>query len=196
MNNNKELYMKKKMLLLMLLLATASSSAVLANTPMNEPRGLQAGYAQAEQDKILEVVIDIDKNEMNAAKAAMNRPVNPEVKAFAQKLYADHEKNLVETEALGKAILLHPQESSLSTAIKQKGKEGLAQLNAMNTEQFQLAYAKAMVKGHKEALSFLDKAIEKAQDNRLKQHLQKTRVTVLLHLKMAENLQSKLQQRT
>ncbi len=201
MINFKETKMKYKLLFLCLSLSFIPFSPILAldaSDNVNESNNSHmVNYhepkAERQCGKILATLITINKNEIAAAKEALSRNnLNPMVKEFAQKLDRDHTQNLKATEELSKEIGVKPEESSLSISLKQKGHQGLAMLKTLDTQAFQVAYAKAMVKGHEGALKILDKGIENAKNPKLKKHLELTRITVEHHLKMSKMLEKKL----
>jgi putative membrane protein len=192
-----EIKMKYKMLILSLFFIPLSPTFALDNTDGSANLQSTPNYYRSQlkqqEGEILATLITINKNEIAAADEALGRNnLNPIVKEFAQKLHRDHKGNLNKIKDISDKFDIKPVESNLSTSLKYKGHKELAMLRSLDNQAFQVAYAKAMVKGHKEALKILNRGIEIVKNPRLKKHLQETYLTVEKHLSMAKNLENKL----
>lgn len=165
----------------------------MAGEPIKNPQSPNTSMSKAASESlregdVLEILMTINKNEINAAKLALEKSSNSKVKQFAQHMQMDHSKNLTETKAIAAEIKIQPVPSPLSNNLHDKGKKELAKLSDMSGKVFDLAYMKAMVKGHQGALEIIDsKLIPNAKSPKLETHLQMTKTTVEHHLEMAKN---------
>jgi len=111
---------------------------------------------------------------------------------YATFLETQHTANLQKTLSLGKKLGVTDESSPLSLRLKKNGQQELNQLRSLNQSAFDRSYINAMVKGHQDAITFLDQAIAKSTNAVLTQHLQSTRAHVKIHLEKALMLQQKL----
>ncbi|MDX1901224.1 MAG: DUF4142 domain-containing protein [Gammaproteobacteria bacterium] len=135
-------------------------------------------------------LVVLDKNEINAAKIALHRSHNPQVKNYARLMIQEHSKNLNATLKLSHNYGEEFGEKAI--ALREKGMEEANKLQSISTKNFDNAYINNMIAGHKEALSNLDTKIQEVQGNALKNHLLMTSKHVALHLKKAEQIENTL----
>ncbi len=139
----------------------------------------------------LEILMTIDKNEINAARLALKKAKNPEVRQFADMMIADHGRHLQETKKMAMDLKITPEGSEKSALLQKKGKMELSKLEALQDSPFEVAYINAMVKGHSEALTGINSVlIPNASSNpALLRFLKMTGAVVEHHLKVAQSLQ-------
>lgn len=149
----------------------------------------------SKETNILAVIEQIDKNEINAANVALSKTTNDDVKDFADDMKSDHQKNLEDAHDLIKKLNLSFTTSEMATSLAKKGETGLKGLESMQGSQFDKAYIDAMVKGHTEALNFINMTISKTAnaDSDFVDFLKDTQKTVSHHLDEAKEVQAKLQ---
>ncbi len=182
--------MKLLIRFLFLFFSCVGLNAVAAE-PMNNTQN--SDLTQTEQPslragELVEILMTINKNEVNAAKLALEKTTNPKVKKFAQHMEMDHSKNLMATKAIADELNIQPVPTPLSNTLHEKGKKGLDKLKEMNGKAFDLAYMKEMVTGHQAALEIISKKlIPNAKNPKVEQHLQMTKTTVEQHLELAES---------
>jgi putative membrane protein len=127
------------------------------------------------------------KAEVDVAQDATAHAENTDVKAFAQKLVDDHTKANAELEQFG---LSHGVTTTAEIEAKAKeAKERLAKLTGKNFDQ---AFIRQMVDDHQATIKTFEDESKNGTDSDLKAWVDKTLPTLRDHLKMAENLQSKL----
>lgn len=132
----------------------------------------------------------LDKNEIAAAKLALNKKTAPSVKKFAQTMVKDHTHNLQQTDYLMKRLGEKPIMTSNIVELKSQGQKELHNLKSLKDNSFDGAFINAMVKGHAGALKQLDQYIESVPSNsQLSTHLKNTRDTVYHHLEAAQSIQ-------
>lgn len=201
--------MKSKIAFLSLVFACLASNAFAvspsdATTNPNAPTMNQqqqaaqptgpAQNAQANKDgEVVAFLIVVNKQEVAASKAALNRKLSPGVRKYALRLNRDHSKGLKDTLRLSDKTGIQPVETDAINSLKEKGKQDLNNLKSMNNRQFQVAFVDAMVQDHQNALNQLDTDLPNVSNPTLKQYLQKTRDRVAQHLDVAKNLQNKMQ---
>jgi putative membrane protein len=180
-----------------LLLSTFSLSAIATThtTSQNSTTSSQSSLTatQTQNGQILEVLMVIDNNEINAANAVLTKTTNPNVKTFANTMITDHSENLKAIQNLAKQINITPVVSSKSTKLQQAGQDELKKLSSLSSNQLDTTYINAMVKGHEAALKLIDnKLLPNASDPKVKSFLTDTRAVVAHHLQLAQTVQSQL----
>jgi putative membrane protein len=113
-------------------------------------------------------VIDID-----AAKQALQKTKNKEVKAFAEDMVRDHEAVNKQALALVKKLNVTPEDNDTSKTLTKNAAEKRAELAKLNGEAFDKAYVDNEVAYHKAVDSALETTlIPSAQNTDLKSLLQ------------------------
>lgn len=149
---------------------------------------------QMEDQKIIEIIATIDKNEIAAANLVKQKQVSHTVRDYAKYLHRQHTKNLDKLAKLSKETGLQPMNSTLSTSLAQEGQQGFNQLSELDNKVFETAYINAMVQGHTAGLNLIDTNLSKNATNpTLQSFIKKTRTMVATHLKRAIRIQKKLQ---
>ncbi len=139
-------------------------------------------------DEIIAYLNEINHHEIKEAELALKKNVSPTVKDYADMMINDHKQSLSDTTALIEDTHIQPIETYKVKEFKRKGMKELDNISNLDGQSFQMAYVDNMIKGHKEALLFLEKAIKDARNNSLKDYLKKVHQTVSMHLKHAEKL--------
>jgi putative membrane protein len=126
-----------------------------------------------------------DKFEIESSKLAMQKAQDPAIRSFAQHMVDDHTNSTNKLNEAAKA-------AKINTAQQQKldrqHEEMLTQLRGTSGTQFDQAYMRAQLLGHREALN-LQKAYSQSGDNpALKAHAQEVEPVVQQHLMEAEKL--------
>jgi putative membrane protein len=144
--------------------------------------------AASEDDKqFLAMAAQSDVNEIKLSKLAEQKASNPQVKAFAQKMVADHTKLEAEMKPFATAWGLNPPAGldSDHQAIYDK-------LNGLSGADFDKAYMEAMVADHHKALDAFTKEADTTTDAKFKAAVLKGKAVVAAHAKMADSLSTKL----
>jgi putative membrane protein len=144
---------------------------------------LMANFNDADFVKVASMA---NQDEIDAAKAALAKTTNDDVKNFAQKMIDDHTQAGTELKSLAESkgwkASDHPDVKHLM-AIKQ--------MNTMNGADFDKAYATSAVADHEDAVALFKLAADKASDADLKAFASKELPTFEMHLKMAQDLEQK-----
>lgn len=151
-------------------------------------------HAQALNDhQIAEILEEANDAEIDAAKLAKSDATNKEVKEFAKHMLEEHKKSNKDTKRVVKKNDIDPEESAMSKAIKEDGKNKRDMLKKQKALAFDKLYMDQQVSMHQTLLNDLDqKFIPAAQKPEFKTHLEATRVHVNAHLEKAKAIQAKL----
>lgn len=123
--------------------------------------------------------------EVQMGQVAATKGVTGDVKSFGQRMVSDHSKANDELKTIAtKAGASVPTEPSSDQ------RDTLAKLDKESGADFDKAYAKAMVKDHKEDIDLFKNEASSGQNADLKAFAQKTLPTLEEHLRMAEALKS------
>ncbi len=123
--------------------------------------------------------------EIEASQLALQKARNPEVKAFAEKMVADHTKTSEELKQLAAS-----KNVKLPEGPSMKQKAELKMVSAGDDAKFDERYAKAFgVKAHQETIKLFQEAAAKATDADVKAFAQKTLPALNHHLEMARALE-------
>ena len=133
-------------------------------------------------------VIDI-----NAAKQAMTKASDKEVKAFAQDMVRDHEAVNKQALDLVKKLNVTPEDNDTSKALSKQAADKLAELNKLNGAAYDKAYVANEVAYHKAVNSALEtQLIPSASNAELKGLLQTGLKIFQGHQQHAEMVAAKL----
>ena len=148
-----------------------------------------AGGGQLTDAQIAAIAVAANKVDIEAGHAARRKTKNAQVKKFANDMIRDHGSANKQAAALVKKLGVTPEESEMSRAITQGGKDNLDNLKPLKGKEFDRAYAEHEVAYHQQVLSALDeKLIPNAQNPELKSLLQSVRAVVAQHLQHASSL--------
>jgi len=162
---------------------TTTATEAPAPAPSTAPAAGALTQAQA-----VTLVGAVDKHEIQAAEQARGKKVRRDVLDFANLLHSEHSKNLEAGQKLGAT-----ETSPELTAMEEKGRAGLAELDTKTGKDYEKAYVDAMVKGHEEALSMIDtKLLPAATDDNVRTFLTNSREHVAMHLEKGKALQAKM----
>lgn len=122
--------------------------------------------------------------EVEMGRLAVQKARDDRVRQFGQKMIDDHSKA---NDALKQAA---SQEGlSVPTALDEKHKQTLSRLEKLSGAQFDAAYAKEMIKDHKEDVKLFEKE-SKATSSAVQKFAADTLPTLRNHMQMAEALGS------
>jgi putative membrane protein len=124
--------------------------------------------------------------EVDVAKIAETKASSADVKRFAQQLDTDHSKANEELKGLAqtKSIPLPTGDTAYKAAV--------TKLNNTPASQFDKAYVDAQVMDHQQAVALFQKESTSGTDAELKAFAAKTLPTLREHLRMAQELRTKL----
>ena len=141
-------------------LSLLSSAAMAQAAKPTDPQIAHIAYTAG--------VIDI-----NAAKQAMSKASNKEVKAFAQDMVRDHEAVNKQALDLVKKLNVTPEDNDTSKALSKQAADKLAELNKLKGAEYDKDYVANEVAYHKAVNSALEtQLIPSASNAELKSLLQ------------------------
>lgn len=148
---------------------------------------LASGAASARSDAdFMKQAAQNGAAEIEASKLALQKAQRPEVKAFAEKMVADHTKTSDELKQLAAS-----KKVSLPDGPSMKQKAELKMISAGDDAKFDERYAKTFgVKAHEDTIKLFKDAANSATDAEVKAFAQKTLPALNHHLEMARSLDS------
>lgn len=125
--------------------------------------------------------------EVELGRLAAKQAASKDVKAFAERMIADHSKAGEELKALAqqKKVTLPPD-------IMPKHKETMGKLSKLSGTEFDKEYVKAMVMDHEKDVTAFEATAKGAVDADVKAFAEKTLPTLKMHLQMIRDLAGKM----
>ena len=121
--------------------------------------------------------------EVRMANLALQNAQSPEVKAFAQRMVADHSKSNAEL-----AELATVKGTVLPAELAGKHQQGFEHLEELTGAEFDKAYMQHMVGDHGEAVALFQKGATNATDSDIKAFATKNLPILQEHLRLAQQL--------
>lgn len=146
--------------------------------------------SKAEDDndkKFLAMAAQSDQNEMALSKVAVDKASNPAVKAFAQKMIAEHTKLTASMKPYAESWGLTPPEGP--DADHQKA---ISKLNDLSGDSFDKEYMDDMVTDHAKALRAFTSEANDTKDVKFRATVLKGKTVVAAHKNMAYDLKQKV----
>ena len=157
-----------------------SSAALADNAKLTDPQIAHIAYTAG--------VIDVA-----AAKQALGKASNKDVKAFAEDMVRDHEAVNKQALDLVKKLNVTPQDNDTSKALSKQASDKLAELGKLNGAAFDKAYVANEVAYHKTVNGALEKQlIPSASNPELKGLLQTGLKIFEGHQQHAEHVEAEL----
>jgi putative membrane protein len=150
--------------------------------------------AQSMDDaQIAAIVVTANQVDIDAGTLAAARASHPDVKAFGQRMAADHAGVNRAASDLAGRLKLTPKDNPTARSIKEGGDKNLAKLETLTGAAFDKAYIDHEVVYHQQVLDALDKTlIPNAKNEELKALLVKVRPAFVAHLEHAKDVQAAL----
>lgn len=127
-----------------------------------------------------------DMTEVQAAVIASSRALTSSTKLLANTLATDHVVNTDDLRALAAT-----KGVALPTQLDSKHQSELDDLQNVDANKFDAAYAKAMTEGHKDAVELFEKTSKKSKDADIRSFAKNTLPTLQQHLDMAKHINEK-----
>ena len=175
-------------LLLLILMGACARSPRMAEAPRSVDRGERISDAN-----IAAVVVAANNADIAYANMALNKAISAEVKAFAQRMIADH--NGVNTAAVDLVTKLGvtPVETSLSLDLRDRAEVIRDRLRDQDGVEFDRAYIDNEIEFHEGLLRTIDDTlIPSATNGELRELLRTTRPAIQGHLEHAKRLRPTL----
>jgi putative membrane protein len=140
--------------------------------------------------QIAAIAVAANQVDIDAGKAAESKSSNPEVKAFAHRMIADHTDVIKQATALVTKLKVTPEENVVSKSVRSDGQKNLDRLSKLDGKLFNKAYIQDEIVFHKQVLNLIDeKLLPNAKNEELQALLVKVRAAVASHLEHAEKIQ-------
>jgi len=133
-----------------------------------------------------------DMYEVAAAKVALERSKNAEVRGFASNMIAAHS----ETTNKLKALLVSHKDIAPPSVVDDRRQGMLDELRGAKPEDFDGRYMSQQVDAHKEALILMQGYAKSGDDKNVKHFANETAKAVQSHLNMAEKIDTQLSKRS
>ena len=130
---------------------TRRSAAIAAAILLSSPALLQGASAadKPTDPQIAHIAYTAGVIDINAAKQAMTKASNKEVKAFAQDMVRDHEAVNKQALDLVKKLKVTPEDNDTSKTLSKQAADKLAELNKLKGADYDKAYVANEVAYHK-----------------------------------------------
>ena len=125
--------------------------------------------------------------EISAAKMALDKSDNADVKRFAQRMIDDHSQA---NDKLKK--IAEEKNVTLPTEPNDEQKEKADELAELSGDDFDLEYMDAQISDHETVIDFFEDEVDNGADSDVVGFAKKTLPTLKSHLEMAENINDNL----
>ena len=143
--------------------------------------------------QIAAIVVTANAVDIDAGKQAETKTQNKDVRAFAQRMVADHAGVNQQAVALVQKLHVTPEDNDTSKSLAKDGAATRTRLAALSGKVFDKAYVDNEVTYHETVLGALDKTlIPNASNAELKALLVKVRPAFVAHLEHAKHIQAEL----
>lgn len=177
-----------------ILLGSALSLALTYTYAANVAPNTNTLKLTSAEQATLATIATIDVGEILLSEVALNKKNNSGVTDLARMMVDQHGSNLTQVLSMaGDAHTKLPLGDGESAKLTTEGKKNMMALGALQGEQFDKAYANAMVSGHEAALKLIDsKLMKTAKSEQVKKFLTDTRAAVAEHLDHSKKVQQSL----
>ncbi|MDO8863700.1 DUF4142 domain-containing protein [Haliea sp. E1-2-M8] len=156
------------------------------------PRPEDANGESADPDsETLALLIAGDMDKVHAAMIAKNKKVDEAILAYARMMPESHGKHVKATVEVGMKNNVTPVVTGRVRAAKDKLAAALAEIVLLDGDAFGRAYIDFAVKAHSNGQNMIDERLAMTDNEEVRNHLNKTRKMVTMHLQQARELQQK-----
>jgi len=139
------------------------SAAIAAVALLSSPALAQG--AKPTDPQIAHIAYTAGVIDINAAKQALKKARNQEVKSFAQDMVRDHEAVNKQALALVKKLNVKPEDNDTSRTLSKQANDKLAELSKLNGAAFDKAYVDNEIAYHKTVNSALETQLIPSANN-------------------------------
>jgi putative membrane protein len=159
--------------------------------PQAAPKTTPDTGIEMDDNNILAKLSAMDSMEIDLGRLATQKAENPDVRAYAEMLIAEHTQSREECSRLATELNLTPVLAPHDdTPVKHA--ERIGQLSGLEGPGFDEAYLNVMIEDHRHALDTLPNLAANAKLEPLRMHIEKGLAKVGAHRQQAIDLQSKL----
>jgi putative membrane protein len=133
--------------------------------------------------KFADKAANIDKAEVKLAQLALEKTSNADVKKFAERMVQDHSR--MDKKLTG---IMTQQNLPMPERLDAKHQALYDRLSRLQGEEFDRAYAAAMVKGHTEAIQLFESEARNGKDAAIRSLAETEVPTLKEHLALAEKM--------
>jgi putative membrane protein len=152
-----------------------------------------AHAANPNDAQVAAIVVAANTVDIEAGKLAESKTKNKEVRAFAERMVADHAGVNQQAVALVTRLHVTPEENDTSKSLTQGGAATRDKLKGLSGAAFDKAYVDNEVSYHQTVLDAIDKTlIPSASNAELKALLNKVRPAIAAHLEHAKHMQAQM----
>ncbi len=165
----------------------------VGSSALAQDKDMSSGGGKITDPQIVGVVTAADQIDIDAAKLALKKTKNDQVKQFAQQMIDDHTKLQNSVNDLGKKLNVKPAPSDTSKSLKSAAADEMKKLRGLNGKAFDTEYINHEVAYHQQVLDAAGNVlIPNAQNAELKSALQGAAPLLQGHLDHAKQLQSSM----
>jgi len=166
---------------------TANSEPLVKTEPAKAPSDAGDGVVTGGDLAFMNDAAAGGMGEVELGRLAVKQAASKDVKAFAERMIADHSKagEALKAVAQGKKVMLPAD-------IMPKHKEVMAKLSKLNGAEFDKEYVKAMVADHQKDVTAFEAQAKGSVDSDVKAFAVKTLPTLKMHLQMIQDMAAKM----
>lgn len=175
----------------MLHMSLSIAAAALVAVPAHGPAG-QTGQALNDA-QIAHIAVTANQIDVTAARQALRRSDNAQVRGFAETMIRDHEGVIEKAAALAKKLGVTPEDNDTSQGLTASAHATLERLSGLSGAAFDRAYMDNEVAYHRAVINAVENTlIPNTENAELKQLLQSVVPALKAHLDHAEHVASAL----
>jgi len=168
-------------------------SAALAAISLLSGAALAQGAPKPTDPQIAHIAYTAGVLDVTAAKQALAKSTNKEIKSFAQDMVRDHEAVNQQALALVKKLNVTPEDNDTSRALSKQAAAKLAEMDKLKGAEFDKAYAANEVAYHKAVNGALETLLIPSANNAELKNLLQTGLKIFQgHLQHAEHVAASL----
>lgn len=156
--------------------------------PTNKPEQRMEALSPGQ---ILFVVAAINQAELAQAQAVIDRLDDAVVRAYAEKLAADHRAAAAELALLQVKLGAKEEPSALRTEVEEHGQKTNQSVAQEPVDRLAQSYLDGQISMHKKAIATVDQLLSQAQQPEVRTYLENLRTNLKAHLEQAQQLRKR-----
>ncbi len=149
-----------------------------------QPACAAENKAASKDANFIKKVADANMTEIKLANLAKDNGQKQEVKDFADRMIKDHTNAGDQLKPIAQKLNV-----DIPDTVSAEHQQTIDKLSKLKGDEFDKAYASAMVKDHKKVVSMFEKNKDQLQDKDLKEFDEQTLPTLKEHLELAKKLE-------